>query len=132
MPNADTPCQRQDQIKGSTETHSLLQGIFLTQGSNLGLQHCRQILYHLNHREAYRYHKSHFHTTHSGFPNGTSGKESTCQCRRHIRDRVSISELGRTPGGRNGNPFLYSCLENPTDRGASQATAHRVTKNQND
>ena len=29
--------------------HFLLQGIFLTQGSNLGLPHCRQILYHLNH-----------------------------------------------------------------------------------
>ena len=30
--------------------HSLLQGIFLTQGSNLGLPHCRQILYHLSHQ----------------------------------------------------------------------------------
>ena len=30
--------------------HSLLQGPFLTQGSNLGLLHCRQILYHLNHQ----------------------------------------------------------------------------------
>ena len=30
--------------------HVLLQGIFLTQGSNLGLLHCRQILYYLNHR----------------------------------------------------------------------------------
>ena len=30
--------------------HSLLQGIFLTQGSNLGLLHCRQILYHLSHQ----------------------------------------------------------------------------------
>ena len=29
--------------------HSLLQGIILTQGSNLGLLHCRQILYHLSH-----------------------------------------------------------------------------------
>ena len=29
--------------------HSLLQGIFPTQGSNLGLLHCRQILYHLKH-----------------------------------------------------------------------------------
>ena len=29
--------------------HSLLQEIFLTQGSNLGLLHCRQILYHLSH-----------------------------------------------------------------------------------
>ena len=33
--------------------HSLLQGIFPTQGSNLGLLHCRQILYHLSHREAH-------------------------------------------------------------------------------
>ena len=32
--------------------HSLLQGIFLTQGSNLGLLHCRQILYNLNHQES--------------------------------------------------------------------------------
>ena len=31
-------------------SHSLLQGIFLTRGSNLGLLHCRQILYHLNHQ----------------------------------------------------------------------------------
>ena len=30
--------------------HSLLQGIFLTQGSNLGLLHCRWILYHLSHQ----------------------------------------------------------------------------------
>ena len=30
--------------------HSLLQGIFPTQGSNLGLPHCRQILYHLSHQ----------------------------------------------------------------------------------
>ena len=31
-------------------SHSLLQGIFPTQGSNLALPHCRQILYHLNHQ----------------------------------------------------------------------------------
>ena len=31
--------------------HSLLQGIFPTQGSNLGLLHCRQILYHLSHQK---------------------------------------------------------------------------------
>ena len=29
---------------------SFLQGIFLTQGSNLGLLHCKQILYHLSHQ----------------------------------------------------------------------------------
>ena len=33
-------------------SHFLLQGIFLTQGSNLGLLHCRQILYHLNNQES--------------------------------------------------------------------------------
>ena len=32
------------------KSHSLLQGIFLTQGSNPGLPHCRQILYHLSHK----------------------------------------------------------------------------------
>ena len=31
-------------------SHYLLQGIFPTQGSNLGLLHCRQILYHLSHQ----------------------------------------------------------------------------------
>nr|KAB0340304.1 hypothetical protein FD754_023247 [Muntiacus muntjak] len=32
--------------------------------------------------------------------------------------------------GRNGNPLQYSCLENPTGRGAWQATVHGVTKSQ--
>ena len=34
------------------DCHSLLQGIFLTQGLNLGLLHCRQIPYHLSHQES--------------------------------------------------------------------------------
>ena len=34
--------------------HALLQGIFLTQGSNPGLPHCRQILYHLSHQRSPR------------------------------------------------------------------------------
>ena len=37
-----------------------------------------------------------------------------------IRDTGSIPRLGRSPGG--GNPLQYSCLENPMDRGAWQAT----------
>ena len=32
-------------------------------------------------------------------------------------DKGSILGLGRSPGGGNGNPLQYSCLENPTDRG---------------
>ena len=35
-----------------------------------------------------------------------------------IRDTGSIPGLGRSPGGGDGNPLQYSCLENPTDRGA--------------
>ena len=35
-------------------SHSLLQGLFLTQGLNLGLLHCGQILYHLSHQYAYQ------------------------------------------------------------------------------
>ena len=43
----------------------------------------------------------------------------------------SIAGLGRSPGGRNGNPLQYSCLDNPIDReGAWQATVHGVAKNQ--
>ena len=33
-------------------------------------------------------------------------------------DLESVPGLGRSPGGGNGNPFQYSCLENPMDRGA--------------
>ena len=43
-------------------------------------------------------------------------------------DVGSIPRLGRSPGEGNGNPLRYSCLENPTDRGAWWATVHGVTK----
>ena len=33
-------------------------------------------------------------------------------------------ESGRSPGEGNGNPRQYSCLGNPMDRGAQQATVH--------
>ena len=45
-----------------------------------------------------------------------------------IRDLGSIPGSGRSPGGGHGNPLLYSCLENPMDRGAWQATVHTVAK----
>ena len=40
----------------------------------------------------------------------------------------SIIGLGRSAGGGQGNPQQYSCLENPRDSGAWQATVHGVTK----
>ena len=44
-----------------------------------------------------------------GFPGGSDGKESAC----NEGDLGLIPELGRSPGGGHGNPFQYSCLENP-------------------
>ena len=45
-------------------------------------------------------------------------------------DVGSIPGSGRFPGGGNGNPLHYSCLDNPKDRGTWQATDHRVAKSQ--
>ena len=47
-----------------------------------------------------------------------------------VRDAGSIPGSGKSPGGGHGNPLQYSCLENPSDRGAWQATIHRVAKSQ--
>ena len=46
----------------------------------------------------------------------------------NTRDSGSIPGSGRYPGRGNGNPLQYSCLENPMDRGAWQATVHGVAK----
>ena len=47
---------------------------------------------------------------------------------RDVRNLGSIPGSGRYPEGGHGNPFQYSCLDNPTDRGAWQAAVHRVAK----
>ena len=44
-----------------------------------------------------------------------------------IRDVCLIPGLGRSPGGEQGNPLQYSCLENAMDRGVWQATIHSIT-----
>ena len=44
------------------------------------------------------------------------------------RDLGLIPGSGKSPGVGNGNPFQYSCLENPMDREAWQATVHRVAE----
>ena len=46
----------------------------------------------------------------------------------NISNTGLIPELGRSPEGGHGKPLQYSCLENPTDRGAWWATVHRVAK----
>ena len=45
-----------------------------------------------------------------------------------VRDPASIPGSGRSPGGGHGDPLHYSCLENPTDRGAGWATVLGITK----
>ena len=48
-----------------------------------------------------------------GFPGGSDGNESAC----NAGDLGLIPRFGRSPGEGNGDPFQYSCLENPMDRG---------------
>ena len=59
-------------------------------------------------------------------PRWCSGTESACQA----GDAGSIPGSGRSPQERNGNPFQYFCLENPSDRGAWHATVLGVAKSQ--
>ena len=49
---------------------------------------------------------------------------------RDVRDLDFIPGSRRSPGGGHGNPFQYSCLGNPKDRGAWLATVHGFTKKQ--
>ena len=62
-----------------------------------------------------------------GLPWWFSSKESTCNA-------GGVGAVGLIPGlrsslgGGNGNPFQYSCLENPMARGAWWATVPGVTK----
>ena len=49
-----------------------------------------------------------------------------------VRDAGSIPRSGRAPGGGHGNPLQYSCLGNPMDRGAWQATVHSMGRKESD
>ena len=59
-----------------------------------------------------------------GFPGSSDGKVSACSA----GDPDSIPGSGRFPGEGNGNSLQYSCLGNPMDRGARQATVHGVAQ----
>ena len=62
-----------------------------------------------------------------GFPDGSVGKNQPA----NAGHTGSIPESRRPPGGGNDNSFQYSCLGNPTDRGASWAMVHWVAKGLN-
>ena len=62
---------------------------------------------------------------HKGFRNGSAGTESAC----NAGDTGDVFlGSGKAPEGGNGNPLQYSCLENPMDREAWQATVHSISK----
>ena len=62
-------------------------------------------------------------------PRSSVGKESACNTGDTAMQSL-IPQWGRSPEEGNGNPLQFSCLENPMDRGAWQATVHGVTKSQ--
>ena len=62
-----------------------------------------------------------------GFPGGSVGKESAFSAG-DARDRGLTPGSGRSPGGGNGNPLQYSCLENPKDGGAWWAAVYGVAQ----
>ena len=61
-----------------------------------------------------------------GFPDGSAVKNPPA----NPVDKGSFLGSGRSPGGGNGSPLQYSCLENSTDRGAWRATVHGVMKSE--
>ena len=61
-----------------------------------------------------------------GFPGGSVVKKPPA----NAGDPGSILGSGRSPGGRNGNPLEYSCLENSMDRGTWRAIVQGITKSQ--
>ena len=62
-----------------------------------------------------------------GFPGGAVVKNPPANVG-NIRDGDLIPGSGSSPGGGQGSPLQHSYLENPMDRGAWQATVHRVAK----
>ena len=133
----------------------LLQRIFPIQGSNLGLPHCSQMLYHVSHqgsqllqmerscralvkrttgtelmgqKNVCRCGKDRVQLTQISETKGTCcvlSERCSCQCR-NAGDPGLIPGSGRSPGEGTANPLQYSCRENPMDRGDWRVTG--VTK----
>ena len=125
---------------------SLLQGIFPTQGLNLGLLLCRQILLPAEPQgkpknigvgslsllqqifptQEFNWGLLHYREIlyQLRLPGSSVRKESACSA----GDLGLIPGLVRFPGEGNGYSLQHSCLEKPRDRGAWWATVHGVTK----
>ena len=62
----------------------------------------------------------------AGLPRWHVVKNPSAKAGDTLRGVGSVPGSGRSPEGGHGNPLQYSCLENPMDRGAWQATVHRI------
>ena len=65
-----------------------------------------------------------------GLPEGGSEVKNQPAMQELQEATDSVPGSGRSPGGGHGSPLHYSCLENPMDRGAWQATVHGFAKSQ--
>ena len=109
--------------------YSTARGIFLHQESNRCLLHWQADSSPLSHQESLAL--TVLRSTGQlflGFPHRSVGKESAC----NAGDPGSIPGSERSPAEGNGNPLQYSCLENPMDGGAWQATIHGVARVRHD
>ena len=120
---------------------SLLQWIFLTQESNWGLSHCRQILYQLSHKgspgilEWVDYPSEKAVAPHSStlawqipWMEGSGGLQSMGSLRVRHEERLHFHFSLSCIGEGNGNPLQCSCLENPRDGGAWWAAVYGVAQ----
>ena len=130
--------------------HFLLQGIFPTQGSNRGLLHWQLDSLPLSHQGSPNFLE--VTTDRKYFPPAIKGSKPGVNTNLFalcldalllvvalvvknlpanegdVRAVDSIPGSARSSGKGHNNPLQYSCLENSMDRGAWQATVHRVTK----
>ena len=90
----------------------LLQGIFLTQGSNPGLPHCRQMLYHLNHQGSPK------NISLSPFFWGGEGKNTGVGC------HSLLQEIFPTQGLNPGLPHCRQMLYHLSYQGSQGYTLH--------
>ena len=67
------------------------------------------------------------HSCFKGFPGRSAVKNMPAHAG-DVENTGSIPGSGRSPGEGNSNPLQYSCLGNPMERGAWQATVHRVAE----
>ena len=104
----------------------LLQGIFLTQGLNPGLPHCRWILYQLSHKGSPRILEwvAYPFSSRYSWPRNLTG--ASCIAGGFFTNWAIREAFHCLPGEGNGNPLHYSCLENSMDGGAWWATVHGV------